>query len=164
MRRTARLGAVVALTLLAIPVLGLQAQAAESERFTIISTGPGPATVIASGPITGVGTETNNEQQNGQPFQSIFHLAKGDVYSTVTPGIPDVSFSPRSCVTRIVETDTFVYTGGTGPYAGVTGSGTAAVRVTIVGARTGLTCASPQTPPAAMVVVVQGTGTANVPG
>lgn len=162
-------GTATALLLLAAVFTGLpQAASADSghQKFTITTVGRQPGTVVAKGPISGEGTETNNhlDKQPGQPFESTLHFDGGDVFLQVTPGPPEVKFNPNTCVTRITESDTFVITRATGVYAGASGSGTSKLHVTIERARTETgACAGAETPPLSSFLIVRAKGTVSIP-
>jgi len=136
------------------------------QKFTITTVGRGPSTVVAKGPISGEGTETNNHLTKvpGETFQSTLSYPDGAVHIDVHPGPPNVQFNPDSCVTTITERDTFNITGADGIYAGATGSGTSRLRVILEGARAATgDCAGPGTPPVSSNLLVKGKGTVSIP-
>jgi hypothetical protein len=161
MTRTRCFGAMVALGLLTSPTAG-HAQTAGTQQFTIVRIDNRPAMVVAVGPIAGIGTEENTDS-HGQSFPSTYHFAGGDVFSTVTPGRPSVTFDPTTCVTRVSETDAVRFTGVTGAYACASGTATASLQVVVVGVRTDAgTCAGPGSPPLFKIIIVRGTGTTSL--
>ncbi len=160
MRRLARVSAIAGLALAMLPGHA-SAQTADNQTFTIIKTAPGPSPAFAGGVINAVGTESSDRDpaHPGAPFHSIYTFAGGDLATVVTPGRPQVSFSPTTCLTEIAETDSFVVTGGSGTYADASGGGTTTVSVTTLADRgSDGGCLGPEAPPLFRLVVIQGTG------
>jgi hypothetical protein len=133
-----------------------------SQEFTVVKVGTDPGTVVASGAITGVGSEDNNRLQvpRGAPFQVTFHFRQGDLFQTITPvGPPQIRFNPATCVTTTTIQDTTLVTGGTNGLAGTTGSGTATANLTSVAGRgNDGRCLGPGSPPIFELSVVRATG------
>ncbi len=162
--------AVASATLAGLALLVLSgpatADTATNVTFTTIEVGRRPGTVIATGAISGVGTETNNEWQvgPGQPFQDVMTFPQGELFQTVAPaGPPQIQFDPTTCVVRIVEPQSTTVTGGTKAFAGAWGFGTSTAHITIVESRgNDGTCQQPPAPPRFLLAIVHGTGTVNV--
>jgi len=142
------------------------ADAAVNQQFTIVTVGSAPGTVIARGPITGVGSDTNNRAQlpPGSPFQSTFRFRQGDLFTTVSAaGRPQVDFNPTTCVATVVARDVFEVTGGTATLARATGGGTATAHVTLIGGRgNDGNCLGPDSPPVFQFTVTQASGTVSL--
>ncbi len=155
------LGAAMPLLFMAGP--SEAATASRPQRFVVILTpDSGIGRVIATGPITGVGTVSNGDAPDGQPFNSTFSLPGGDVFLTVTPTSNTFNPDPRSCVASATGTDAFRITGGTGAFRGAIGSGNDTGRGTFVFARNPDGTCNLDAPPVAGVFIVQGSGTASV--
>jgi len=137
-----------------------------NEKFTILTVGAGPGTVVAIGPISGVGTSVDNRRllPPGTPFQGTFSFPQGDVFTTVSPaGPPMVNFNPTTCVTTIIAPDTFVITGGTMAYAEASGTGVATAYVTLVGGRSADgSCLGPDSRPIFQLTVTRATATVSL--
>ncbi|MCA1696639.1 MAG: hypothetical protein LC749_19030 [Actinobacteria bacterium] len=150
--------AALAVALLAGPA---SAQTGTNQRFTIIGAGTGSNPVIAAGVINAVGTEssTRDPAHPNVAYTSTFAFPQGDLFSTITPGRPQVRFDQTTCVTRITEHDTFIFAGGTEKYAGASGTGTATVNVTAVAGRNADgSCLGSDSRPAFVRVVIRGAG------
>jgi hypothetical protein len=85
-----------------------------------------PTFVVAHGPIAGVATATQTEKQkNGaQVNYVVLRFERGTVRMTAVE--PRFGFTPnaKSCTARASGGGTWTITGGTGPYAALTGKGT----------------------------------------
>ena len=137
------------------------------QTFTVVKIGTDTGTVIAQGVITGVGQEENNRSEvpRGAPLQVEFTFPEGKVFQTITRvGPPEVDFNPTTCLARISIFDTTEITGGTGAYAGVSGSGVATVRITVLrGRNADGSCLPATAPPIFELTQVQAPGTISVP-
>ncbi len=134
--------------------------------FRIIKLGANPGTVIATGPLYGAGVETNTRHQVplGQPFDVTFSFAHGDLYLKAIPGPPQVDADPVSCVTRITLIVRNVVTGGTGAYAGATGTGSGVSNLTqIRGRAADGTCLPLSSPPSFELANVRATELLTLP-
>ncbi|MDQ3641156.1 MAG: hypothetical protein M3450_06760 [Actinomycetota bacterium] len=135
-RKLALAAAVVGLSLAGTP--GPAVADTGPQEFTVVKIGTNTGTVVARGVITAAGREENNRLQvpRGAPFQVHFSFPQGDLFQTITPvGAPQVDFNPTTCMTRVTIFDTTEITGGTGAYAGATGSGVATAKLTIIRGR-----------------------------
>lgn len=160
MRRLTRVGVIAGLALAMLPGYA-SAQTADNQTFTIIKTAPGPSPAFARGVVNAVGTESSDRDpaHPGAPFHSTFTFPGGDLSTVVTPGRPQVSVNPTTCLTQIAETDGFLVIGGSGMYAAASGSGTSTVRVTAIAGRSSDGgCLGPEATPLFELVVIQGTG------
>ena len=115
-------------------------RAGGTERFTIILTGPAGGPVVARGAFNAVGTDVEN-QTSDTTGTSVFKFADGTVTANHAddPG-GSFSFNPAACVGRFSGTGTFVVSGGTGAYVGISGHGTYRVHGFFVEARTPTGC------------------------
>jgi hypothetical protein len=137
------------------------------QNFTVIKIGTNTGTVIARGVITGAGAEENDrlQQPRGAPFHVEFTFPDGKLFQTITPvGPPKVEFNPVTCVAKISIFDTTLVTGGTGAYAGATGSGTANATLTVIRGRNADGSCLPETsPPIFEMSQVRAPGTLTLP-
>lgn len=150
--------AALAVALLAGPA---SAQTGTNQRFTIIGAGTGSNPVIATGVINAVGTEssTRNPAHPNVAYTSTFAFPQGDLFSTITPGRPQVRSNQTTCVTKITEHDTFIFAGGTGTYADASGAGTATVNVTAIAGRSADgSCLGADSRPVFVHVTIRGAG------
>ena len=127
-------------------LLGMAAPAAAAttgaQRFTFIYFGDGnTASVSANGPIKGIGgavVVTEDGEGNGIDKvtfkQGTYLVDHQDTSSTGT-------FNETTCVARFSGSGDYTLSGGTGAYAGVTGSGTYSYRGTFFGTRTAMAAA-----------------------
>ncbi len=115
-------------------------RAGGTQRFTIILTGPTGGLVLARGAFTAAGRDVEN-QTSATTGTSAFTFADGTITASHTddPGGRS-SFNPAACVGRFSATGTFVVTGGTGAYAGISGHGTYRVHGFFIEARTPTGC------------------------
>ena len=90
-----------------------------TENLTFFARDDQPATIFATGPITGVGqsVETGPDTET-----DVFPEGTIDVVHPVTS--ESDSFDPVACVVRARFSGTYTVTGGTGAFAGASGSGT----------------------------------------
>jgi len=122
---------------------------------------------IAKGPITGVGIETQTEEEAGdqQTSYAVMHLPRGDVAVTFLETFA-WTINYRACAAHGTGSGTFTITGGTGAYTGATGQGTFTDRGTLIGARDSQgQCLGPDSsvPPKLIRVRVHATGDASAP-
>jgi len=134
MKRLAAVFLVSIAALLVVPDPAWSEQRAE--RFVLKTTDPtaDTGTVIATGPITGVGMFVL-EGQGPQPVMGKFILPKGTVFVVVTPNPSSTNFDPRACLLRLTTSATIAITGGTGAFSGASGGGRSAGRAIVRFAR-----------------------------
>lgn len=173
MRSATPLAAVVALVGALIPLGAADATTASAtiapgaERFVMtFHTFDGvdqPTRVSAAGPIQGAGTETQTDVDtpNGEYVAFTWHLRAGDVYLVASEDYT-MTFDVPACTAKALGSGTWTITGGTGDYAGATGSGTFTDHGSFTGARDHGVCEGPDstTPPKTAVFTLTGTGTA----
>jgi len=96
--------------------------ASATESFQIMTTSAsGPASVIASGAVF---TAAGTDQENQKASTAKFAFPNGTVSVKHSPGTGTHSFNPKTCLATVNLHGTYTYTGGTGAYAGITGTGT----------------------------------------
>lgn len=90
-----------------------------SETLTFFGRGDEPVTIVASGPITGVGQsiETGPDTETDVFAQGTVNVVHPVASETDT-------FDPVACLVRATFSGTYTVTGGTGAFAGATGQGT----------------------------------------
>jgi hypothetical protein len=129
--RKSVVGTVTVAAMLAVGAIGVSMAGADtSQSFRTITYGttpPGHRLVVATaGPIVGSGTETLlNPAPEGAAFLK-WSFPAGDVFVTLTStqNFPEAPPVPPTCKVTATISGTYQITGGTGAYAGVTGSGT----------------------------------------
>jgi hypothetical protein len=141
---------------------------APTERITLFSASPRggelPIAVEASGPIHGIGTETQTETPTpgGQINHATLHLPDGTVRLIAPERFawqPDL----RACAAKAHGGGTFKITGGTGAYRNATGRGTFTDKGVLVGARDHKgNCLGRKAQPAVIYLDVVLTGNATV--
>ena len=148
-----------------VVLLGLTGQAtaqpASNAHFTIVTIGDAPGTVVASGAVRGVGTETDNESSADpvRPFNATLQFPQGALTEHVADtAAPKAQFDPTTCVLKTLEQQHFTVVGATGTLAGTTGSGTATVRATIIEARGANGACDQHAAPLLVPVIVHETG------
>jgi hypothetical protein len=156
----------LALALSAGPALGApRSAAADREQFTISGTTvdgkSGPIAVRATGPIAGRGTARLVE--HGQITHATLRLAHGKVFVRyVERSKPATHQDLQACMGTIRASGTFTITGGTGRYAGATGSGTFTEHRTMRGQRDGDGICLPDQPPAKVTATARAAGSARI--
>jgi len=145
------------------------AQTAGGQRliliFTTVNGVEQPTRAVATGPITGAGTETQAIDENTGVGQLTLELSRGTVSATFVEGDFRLNFDPRSCTAKPTSSGTIEITGGTGPFVGVRGTLPFTTRGTIVGSRGSEgECLGPDdgVPPKVVIVIVAAAGTASV--
>jgi hypothetical protein len=147
------LAVVAALVALAAPALATS----EAQHLVIIATGPlgAPARIVLSGPVSGVGTTVDTETAGTI-------TVNGGTISVDHPVVTNNdSFNVARCTFRIDETGTYVFTGGTGRYTGISGSGTYTTKGSVVFKRMAHGCTDQVL---ASLVITKGTGFTILPG
>jgi len=124
-----------------------------------------PTRAVATGPISGAGTETQAVDENSGVGQLTLELGRGTVSATFVEGDFRFNFDPGSCTAKPTSSGTIEITGGTGPFVGAHGTLPFTTRGTIVGSRgPGGECLGPDdgVPPKVVIVIVDAAGTASV--
>ncbi len=158
------LGFLAGATAMVVGLAGPASAVTGSQRFTVLFSGE-TGKVFAAGVINGAGTDVelsstdNPDGSSSGVDQFVFPQGTLTVTHFENPG--EFSFNPRSCVGRFSFTGTFTVTGGTGAYAGATGSGTDVGSGVFVAKRNPDGSCSEEE--AFSNVVVRATGTLSVP-
>ena len=84
-------------------------------------------------------------------------FANGSFKIAHSPGKGTQSFNPKTCLMTINFHGTYTLSGGTGAYAGISGSGKYKLSILAMAARSGGKC-STTTPPAAWQQIINATG------
>lgn len=152
-------------TVTGVVLLGLTGQAtaqpASNAHFTIVTIGDAPGTVVASGVVRGIGTETDNEDSADpvRPFNATLQFPQGALTERVADtAAPKAQFDLTTCYLKTLEQQHFTVVGAMGTLAGTTGSGTATVRATIIEARGSNGACDQHAPPLLVLIVVHETG------
>ena len=136
---------------------------------TLIFTGiPGqvPGRAVFTGAVNAVCTETGTVTfVPGQPTQVVdrFDCPQGTIFNTASV-TSTFTLDPTTCIGRQPQSGPFQFTGGTGQFAGITGSGTFTGEGFIIFRRTAEGSCDLSQPPLRVVVLLRFTGTASVPG
>lgn len=160
---------IVAMVLaLGVAVFGLGAPASaetSNQRFRLVFRGD-ESTVVAAGPIRGIGSVVDQEGGSESSFSVAFVLPDGTVFLTVTTVEESFDFDPVACVVRVRLVEDFEITGGTGRYRGATGSGRFTGHGMVILQRDADgSCLSPESgaEPVVSVSVLKGTGDVTLP-
>jgi hypothetical protein len=140
------------------------------QRFLVILSSPdenAAGRVIATGPISGVGTSQTVSSGEGKRHTDKEEMTfpKGKVFITDT-ATDTFSFDPRSCIGTFTSKGPYKITGGTGAFTGAKGSGTFQVQGHVVGPRQADgTCAPPESgqQPVSFTGSVRANGTTTLP-
>lgn len=150
-------GAVVGVMAWAAPAL---AATSGSQRFTLLLREGSDATsctLIASGPISGVGTCGVDEGEDGDVTHVV--LPTGTFDLVVTTVTQSRQANSTVCVFQFTTTETFTISGGTGSYANAAGAGTSTSRGIFTSPHTPTGCDRSE---ATGVVIGHASGTASV--
>ena len=157
--------AAVAVAVAALIGLAGPAVADTGRQEIILFSGPGQeeATVIAIGPIFGVGTDVVlNEEFDDEAgtFVSEDELVfpQGSAFTTFS-GTASFDLNPLTCVGQGGGNADFDITGGTGAYQGAAGNGSGTFRFLFVGQRTAEGCVESEDDPGFFFAHLSGTAT-----
>lgn len=141
-RRAALAVMVAAAFLVGLPD-GALAQTTTTQRFHVISAGPLGAkrTVVATGVISGVGTEVIESNPPGVATLR-WTFPEGTLFVTTSYTFENV-LDPQTCLRTVTLTGTWQITGGTGAYSDATGGGEFSGTNRILLTRTEDGCAPP---------------------
>jgi hypothetical protein len=131
-----------------------------TENFQMMTTSgtSSTASVIASGVFTAPGVDHEHRSTN----TATFVFSNGTVSVKHSSGTGQQSFNPKTCLLTVNLHGTYKITGGTGSYAGITGSGNYKLSILGIAARSGGKCTQSQ-PPLAWHQVINASGTASLP-
>ena len=143
-----------------IAVAGTHSATTGTENFQMMSTSATSpsASVIASGVFTAPGVD--HESQTGNT--ATFTFANGTLTVKHSRGTGTQTFDPKTCLLTINQHGTYNLTGGTGSYAGITGSGKYQLSILAIGASSGGKC-SKSKPPVAFHQVINASGPVTLP-
>jgi hypothetical protein len=127
----------------AAPAASRAASGTEYIQVMSVSTGPGPASVIARGVFTAAG-----QTRLGDAKTSTITFPGGTIVLSHREAHGSQHFSPASCLSLISQSGRYQIVRGTGRYAGISGHGTYQLSLEIVAARVHGQC-SPARPPLA---------------
>jgi hypothetical protein len=131
-----------------------------TENFQMMTTSgtSSSASVIASGMFTAPGVDHEHNKAN----TATFVFSNGTVSLKHSPGTGQQSFDPKTCLLTVNLHGTYKITGGTGSYAGITGSGNYKLSILGIAARSGGKCTQSQ-PPLAWHQVINASGPVSLP-
>jgi hypothetical protein len=152
-------GAVVAAGAIAVSGVAVAAaaphaaRAAGVEQFQLMSTSATSSTssIIARGVFTAGGVDHGGNKVDTAVFPG------GSFKIAHSKGTGSQSFNPKTCLMTINQHGTYKLSGGTGRYAGISGSGKYQVSILGVGARSGGKC-SRSKPPVAFQQIIKAAG------
>ena len=123
--RMTMVAAIVAMALLVASSAPASAAPTGTERLTLTTTNFNPVaasgTVVATGPVSGKGTFA---QTPGDVFEIVVDLPQGRLFLVVEDTSRTVNTNERACLVTFNGGGSVVVTGGTGAFAGASGSGT----------------------------------------
>ena len=142
-----------------IAVAGTHSAATGTENFQLMSTSAtsSNSSIIASGVFTAPGVD-----HEGAHNTATFTFPNGTVTVKHSKGTGTQSFDPKTCLLTVNQHGTYNITGGTGSYAGITGSGKYQLSILAIGASSGGTC-SKSKPPVAFHQVINASGPVTLP-
>ena len=138
---------------------GPAAAATGNQTFIIFGQDDPSALLVAFGPVSGTGTDFESEVSE----ESVFVFPNGS-FHVDHPSDSDVfHFNPVTCVGTDRFTGTYTLSGGTGAYAGISGSGTYRGHAIVVGKRLANGTCSEEDPAVFSSFFVRATGTTTLP-
>ena len=144
-----------------VAVAGTHSATTGTEHFQMMSTSATASTdsVIASGVFTAPGVDHENQQANTAQFV----FSNGTISLKHSKGTGQQSFNPKTCLLTINQHGTYALTGGTGSYAGITGSGKYQLSILAIGARNSAGKCSQTKAPVAFHQVINASGPVTLP-
>jgi hypothetical protein len=143
----------------AVAVSGVAAAAAHTnasgtEQFQIMTTSAtsSTASVIARGAFTAGGVD-----HEGSKNVATFVFPGGSFKVSHSNGTGPQTFNPKTCLLTISQHGTYKLSGGTGAYAGISGSGKYQLSILAVAARSGGKCSRTK-PPVAFQQIIKASG------
>jgi hypothetical protein len=129
------------------------ARASGTEQFQIMTTSATSSTssIIARGVFTAGGVDHSGNKVDTAVFSN------GSFKIAHSKGTGSQSFNPKTCLMTISLHGTYTLSGGTGAYAGISGSGKYRVSILAVGARSGGKCSKTK-PPVAFQQLIKASG------
>ena len=164
MGKVGRLLAIVAVLLLGAPSPAVALSGTQEFHLFVVGPGPvPPGRVVAIGVINAQGTaqQVSVQQNPDGSFTgvNIYTFPAGSVIVQFTGRPTSFQFDPVRCITSFAVSGTFTIIGGTGAYAGASGSGTFTSEGQSILRRTVSGCS----PPSYEVTKVLDVGTINLP-
>jgi hypothetical protein len=131
-----------------------------TEHFQMMTTsGTGTTgSVIASGVFTAPAVDHEHQATN----TSTFTFANGTINIKHSNGTGTQHFDPKTCLLTVNEHGTYKLLGGTGAYAGISGSGNYQLSILAIGASSGGKCVQNK-PPVAFHQVINASGPVSLP-
>lgn len=173
MKATPTRQAAIALALIpsAIGLAWVTAEAATArtggEQITLTGTSTGmsnsPIRVVATGPITGIGTATIHLARNHSEPTTL-RFSNGTVHAIAVQKTQRIHFNPKRCRATNDSRGTFRITSGTDAFRGARGDLTYHTHAVLIGARSpsGM-CLGKSAPPSSTSIKSMVTGTATIP-
>ncbi|MGH9224590.1 MAG: hypothetical protein ACRD2W_12625 [Acidimicrobiales bacterium] len=152
----------IGLAVLGLALVGLAAPAGAqtgNQSFLIHGEGDDPATVVATGPTSGVGLDFESEATE----TAVFEFDGGGFAVDHPSDSDDFDFDPRTCIGTDRFTGTYSLSGGSGAYAGVSGTGTYRGRAIFVAKRLPDGSCSEEEAPVLNFFIVRAHGTTTLP-
>lgn len=147
------LAAAGAITVSGVAAAAAHTNASGTEQFQLMSTSATSSTssIIARGVFTAGGVDHAGSKVDTAVFSN------GSFKIAHSKGTGSQSFNPKTCLMTVNQHGTYTLSGGTGKYAGISGSGTYQVSILAVGARSGGTCSKTK-PPVAFQQIIKASG------
>ena len=147
------LAAAGAITVSGVAAAAAHTNASGTEQFQLMSTSATSSTssIIARGVFTAGGVDHAGSKVDTAVFSN------GSFKIAHSKGTGSQSFNPKTCLMTIKQHGTYTLSGGTGKYAGISGSGTYQVSILAIGARSGGTCSKTK-PPVAFQQIIKASG------
>jgi hypothetical protein len=143
-----------------IAVAGTHSATSGTENFQLMTTSATSpnGSIIASGVFTAPGVD-----HEGKHNTATFTFPSGTVSLKHSAGKGTQSFNPKTCLLTVNEHGTYTLTGGTGSYAGITGSGKYQLSILGIAARNSKGKCSMSKPPLAFHQVINASGPVSLP-
>lgn len=135
---------------------GPASAATSAQHFTILAQGDSEQTLIATGAFFAVGHADTVDDNN-----DVFVFPDGTFMVNHPQTGGSDSFNDTTCIGTSTFTGTYSFSGGTGAYDGITGSGTYSGKVLFQAERTDTGCS--QTDGHTLLLVVNANGTVELP-
>ena len=127
-----------------------------TQSFFIFGQDDAPATVVATGPISGVGQDFESQEAE----EGTFVFDNGSVTADHPQTSDQANFNPVTCIGTDNFAGTYTLRDGTGDYLNASGSGTYTGRAIFIGQRTADGCSDTA---GTSFFIVRATGTTTLP-
>jgi hypothetical protein len=141
----------------AILMLAAPAGALTGEQTFVVFGAGDDATVVATGPISGVGQDFESQTEE----ESTFVFPNGSVVADHPSTSEEFDFNPVTCLGTAQFAGTYSLRDGTGAYTGASGTGTYSGRAVFLAERTATGCSETET--VFDFFFVRATGTTTLP-